>query len=636
MPVLPGRRGPVAILATVLATTVLLLHAQGPDATVRSVPADLDDVAWLDARGAAQVAAADRLGTFHDFRFADRLAESGITFRSRVVDDAAKYYKAVHYDHGFGLAVADVDGDSLPDLYFVSQVGGSQLWKNTGRGRFRDVTAEAGVAAADRVGASASFADIDNDGDADLFVTTVRGGNLLFENDGKGRFRDITAAAGVGYVGHSSAGVFFDYDRDGRLDLFLVNVGRYTSDAVGGNGYRYFIGYWDAFSSHLMPERAERSILYRNLGGNRFADVTEQTGLVDTSWSGDATPIDVNCDGWLDLYVLNMQGDDQYYENDGGRRFVRRSRDVFPRTSWGAMGVKVFDANGDGRLDLFTTDMHSDMSANVGPEHEHMKSHITWPESFRGDGSTSIWGNALFLNDGPGRFREASESFGVENYWPWGPSAGDLNADGFDDLFITSGMNYPFRYGTNAVKLNNQGRGFEDAEFILGVEPRRGGVSLPWFELDASGADRGHEAAAGATGRVVVRGAKGSRSSAMVDLDADGDLDIVTNEFNDQPMVLVSDLSARRRVNYLNVVLAGTTSNRSGLGAVVTVVTASGRSTKVMDGRSGYLSQSLQPLYFGLGDARGIDRVDVQWPSGRTQAVTRGIRPNATLTIREP
>jgi hypothetical protein len=135
---------------------------------------------------------------------------------------------------------------------------------------------------------------------------------------------------------------------------------------------------------------------------------------------------------------------------------------------------------------------------------------------------------------------------------------------------------------------------------------------------------------------VLVRGAKGSRASAMVDLDADGDLDIVTNEFNGEPMVLVSDLSTRRRVNYLNVILTGAASNRSGLGAVITVVTPAGRSTKVMDGRSGYLSQSLVPLYFGLGGARRVERVEVQWPSGTTQTVTRGIRPNETLMIREP
>ena len=137
---------------------------------------------------------------------------SGITFRHRIVDDAGKTYKAAHYDHGNGLAIADVDGDGRTDLYFVSQVGGNQLWRSTGGGRFEDITASAGVAVPGKVSVSAGFADIDNDGDVDLYVTTVRGGNVLLQNDGKGRFRDITAAAGLTYVGHSSSAVFFDYD----------------------------------------------------------------------------------------------------------------------------------------------------------------------------------------------------------------------------------------------------------------------------------------------------------------------------------------------------------------------------------------------------------------------------------------
>lgn len=364
--------------------------------------------------------------------------------------------------------------------------------------------------------------------------------------------------------------------------------------------------------------------------------MSKAAGLVDTSWSGDASAIDVNEDGWLDLYVLNMQGDDQYYENVGGTRFVRRSREVFPRTSWGAMGIKVFDVNGDGTLDIFITDMHSDMSAAVGPEHEHMKAEIAWPESFRGDGTTSIWGNSLFLRDKPGVFREASEAFNAENYWPWGPSVGDLNADGYDDVFIASSMNYPFRYATNAVKLNDRGRRFADAEFILGFEPRRFGIAMPWFELDASGADRAHPDAAGLSGRVSVLAAVGTRSAAIFDLDADGDLDIVTNEFNGLPMVLVSDLSATTTVRYLSVKLVGTSSNRSGLGAVVTV-TAGGRSmTKVMDGNSGYLSHSVYPLYFGLGTAQAVDRVEVRWPSGKRQTVTTPVRINSEMEVREP
>ena len=235
----------------------LSAQAPSPDKTVRFVPEELQDTVWLDGLRDAQIKALSSLTVFHDFQFTDRLAESGIAFKHRIVDDAGKHYRPAHYDHGNGIAIGDVDGDGRSDIYFLNQVGGNQLWKNVGAGRFQDVTASAGVAVPGRVSVSAAFADTDNDGDADLYVTTVRGGNLLFENDGHGRFRDITAASGLTYLGHSSTGVFFDYNRDGRLDLFLVNVGRYTTDTVAGDGYEYYVAYEDAFAGHLKPERAE-------------------------------------------------------------------------------------------------------------------------------------------------------------------------------------------------------------------------------------------------------------------------------------------------------------------------------------------------------------------------------------------
>src|SRR5207253_5740145 len=209
-----------------------------------------------------------------------------------IVDDAGKAYKKVHYDHGTGLCAADVDADGRPDLYFVTQLGTNELWRNLGDGRFENITDQAGLHMEDAIAVACSFADIDNDGDADLFVTTVRHGNRLFENTGGGRFRDITQAAGVGYVGHSSGAVFFDYDGDGLLDLFLTNVGVYTGNEKGAGGY--FVGLDDGFMGHLHANRAEQSILYHNIGGNRFRDVSRETGLVDESWSGDATALDIN------------------------------------------------------------------------------------------------------------------------------------------------------------------------------------------------------------------------------------------------------------------------------------------------------------------------------------------------------
>ena len=628
------------LLCAALGSSLLLSAQGGPQGqpargtTIRYVPDDVQESSWLGRVAAAQTKAMSGVSAFHNFQFTDRVAASGITFKHRIVDDAGKTYKAAHYDHGNGVAVADVDGDGLTDIYFVSQVGGNQLWKNRGDGKFEDITASAGVAVAGKVGVSASFADVDNDGDADLYVTTVRSGNVLFENDGKGHFRDITASAGLTYAGHSSAAVFFDYDRDGRLDLFLVNVGKYTTDKTAGDGYTYYVAFEDAFSGHLKPKRAEASILYHNDGKNRFRNVSQQTGLVDLSWSGDATVVDVNDDGWPDLYVLNMLGDDQYYENVGGKRFVKKSRSVFPKTPWGSMGVNVFDFNNDGRLDIFITDMHSDMSDAIGPEREKQKSDMKWPVEFRGTGKTSIWGNAFFMKEGPGKYKEVSDAIGAESYCPWGPSVADLNADGFEDTFIASGMNYPERYEMNSVKLNDHGQKFVDAEFVVGVEPRSGSLVAPWFELDASGKDKAHPDAQGATGRVEVWGARASRSSVIFDVDGDGDLDIVTNEFNAAPMVLISNLSEKTRVHYLAIKLTGTTSNRDGLGAIVKVTAGGVTQTKVFDGDSGYLSHSLYPLYFGLGAAERVDQIEVVWPSGKTQ-VAQAPKIDSTIEIKE-
>ncbi len=265
--------GPRTIGGALMLGAVAVVSGQ----TIVRYPLKDVGVESLAARAKAQ---RDTVGQFkvdYQFQFKDLVKESGITFVQRAVDDAGKYHKPVHYDHGTGIAVADVDGDGLEDVYFVNQIGGNQLWKNLGGGKFRNITADAGVALADRIGVTASFADIDNDGDQDLFVTTVRGGNVLFENDGKGHFKDISKAAGVDYVGHSSGAVFFDFDRDGLLDLYLCNIGRYTTDVKGRGGA--YEGVPDAFEGHLHGDRSETSILYRNLGHNRFKDVTMETGL---------------------------------------------------------------------------------------------------------------------------------------------------------------------------------------------------------------------------------------------------------------------------------------------------------------------------------------------------------------------
>ena len=626
-------RGKAALLLVVVSVAA----AAAQSVRVRTPNPDIG-VDTLNARAAAQRATVDQFKVFYDFQFADRVKESGITFVQHAVDDAGLYYKPVHYDHGNGVAVADVDGDGLPDIYFTNQIGGNELWKNLGGGRFADITKEAGVALAGRISVTASFADVDNDGDQDLFVTTVRQGNVLFENDGHGHFRDVSHAAGVDHAGHSSGAVFFDFDRDGLLDLYVCNVGQYTIDRQGRGGA--FVGTSDGFNGHLHHERSENAILYKNLGHLRFKDVTKLMGLGDAGWSGDASAVDLNGDGFPGLYTLNMQGSDHYYENQGGRTFVDKTAQVFPRTSWGAMGLKFFDYDNDGRPDLLITDMHSDMSQTVGPEREKLKSDMQWtPEFLQGDATKFIFGNSFFHNLGGLKMEEISDRIGVENYWPWGPSAGDVNADGWQDVFIASSMNYPYRYGINSLLLNNRGVTFLGSEFILGVEPRRGAATgTPWFEVDCSTTPPAPAADAckGRTGTITVMAPLGSRSSAVFDLDQDGDLDIVTNDFNSAPQVLVSNLAQRRSIHWLAVALSGTASNRNGLGAAVRVVAGGRVLAQWHDGKSGYLSQSVLPLYFGLGEATKIDRVEVDWPSGRKQVIRTGLTANTTLHVIEP
>jgi hypothetical protein len=425
-----------------------------------------------------------------------------------------------------------------------------------------------------------------------------------------------------------------------------VNVGIYTTNEKGRGGF--YLAYQDAFEGHLHPERSEQSILYQNLGGGRFKDVSKELDLQHRGWSGDASFADLNQDGYPDLYVLNMQGDDKFYENDKGKGFRERTAAYFPKTPWGAMGIKFFDWNLDGLMDLFVTDMHSDMTdaqtkfgkTKFIAQFEKVKSDpwcsTEWNDAFLQGASNNVFGNAFYQNQANGKFVERSDQIGAETYWPWGISVADFNADGFEDVFVTGGMGHPFRYGINSLLLNDAGKRFLDTEYVLGVEPRKDNrVAKEWFTLDCSGADKTNALCYHKKGTVGVLGATTSRSSVAIDLDEDGDLDIVTNEQNDHPMVLISNLSAKRQLHYLKVKLVGTVSNRDGLGATVKVHSGPKTYTHYHDGKSGYLAQSAMPLYFGLADASKIERIEVLWPSGKQQTITEGISANTLLTITE-
>lgn len=627
--------------AAVLCLGVYL--ACGPVTVAQGSSAEFDPT-WIREKYQEQRAAAKASGVFTDFRFGDKWAGSGLEFEDKRVDDALKHFVPSHYDHGCGMAVADVDGDGKLDVYFVTALGTNALFRNIGGGKFEDITASAGVGLVDQMSVSCSFADVDNDGDPDLYVTTTRFGNHLFENLGGGKFRDVTERAGLSHVGHSAGVTFLDFDRDGLLDIFLCDVGKFTTEQRGPGGFYRSVP--DAFRGHLYPERSEYKVLYKNEGGLKFRDVTKDVGLADGSWSGDAVLVDFNGDQYPDLYLINMQGDDRYYENQQGKGFKEVTSRLFPKTPWGAMGVACFDYNLDGALDLFVTDMHSDMTTlqtklgrgTLRTSFEKQKSEAwcaqEYTEALLQGASNNIFGNAFYENKGNEKFVEVSDKIGAETYWPWGPSIGDLNADGYEDIFVTAGMGYPYRYGLNSVLLNDNGRRFFDAEVILGVEPRMEQFKLV-FTLHCDGEDKNHQLCQGKTGDVEIFGALASRSAALFDVDNDGDLDIVTSEHSYHPQLLINNLADKRAVHYLKVKLVGTRSNRDGLGALVRLQADGKTQTRLNHGKSGYLAQSSMPLYFGLGSATSAEHLEIVWPSGRKQTVPGPIAGNRVITVEE-
>ena len=580
--------------------------------------------AWLAARGRSGGAAADPPADARPRSFRDGAAEAGLHFRMRFLPgEQGEAFKINLYDHGAGVAVGDFDGDGHDDIYFCNQLGPNALYRNKGDGTFEDVTARAGVGLGDRICVAATFADYDNDGRQDLFVTSTRGGNVLFHNRGDGTFEDVTKAAGVAYVGHSQTAVFFDYDGDGFLDLLVANTARWTTDQYDP-GAGYFVGPKDFWALAGSPK--EDNILYRNNGDGTFTDVTAQAGLRGKGWSGDVCVFDYDEDGRPDVLVTQMFGASQLYRNNGDGTFTEVTAQVLGRTSWGAIGARAFDFNNDGRLDLLITDMHSDMwmppdnekSYDVVKKGEkrrypspmgaaaelvgkaaaaRLEEKITAAFQIRHD--QVVFGNALYQNRGQGKFEDVTDRAGAETFWPWGIATGDFDNDGYEDVFIPSGMGHPFYYWPNYLLMNNGDETFTDRAEQAGIEPPAGGTSLPERIGDR-------------------RAPRSSRCAATADFDGDGRLEIVVNNFNDRPYYFRNHFPEK---NYVALRLRGTKSNRDAIGAVVRVSAAGGVMTRQVTPAGGYLSQSSKTVHFGLGDAPKVDRIEIRWSSGTTQTL---------------
>jgi enediyne biosynthesis protein E4 len=540
----------------------------------------------------------------------------GIDFKMQFLrGEQGENFKINLYDHGCGIVVGDIDADGDDDLYFLNQLGSNALYRNDGKGHFENITEAAGVGLGDRICVGAAFNDYDNDGDQDLYVTSTRGGNTLFRNKGDGAFEDVTKSAGLTHIGHSQTASFFDYDGDGFLDLLLTNSAHWTDDELDKTD-NYYPGKGNLFL--LARSKPEANILYRNNGKGAFVDVTQKAGLSGKGWGGDVAVFDFDSDGDPDVMITRMFGHSQLYRNEGNGRFTDVTLSTLGKVSWGAIGAKPFDYDGDGMLDLFVTDMHSDMwmapdsspsdikpaarySRVLGPRKDIDADKVETEFQVAVDVQydQSIFGNTLYRNLGKGKFEETAQKAGLETFWPWSIATGDLDNDGDEDVFIPAGMGYPFYYWPNSLMMNDGAGAFIDKASADGIEPPPGG--------QMQSENIGKKPAP-----------KSSRCAAVADLDGDGKLELIVNNFNSTAFVFRNQYPTK---NFIAFRLTGTRSNRDAVGAVVRVTTGPRKQLRQVQAAGGYLSQSSKTVHFGLGNLDKLDSVDILWPSGERQRV---------------
>jgi enediyne biosynthesis protein E4 len=536
---------------------------------------------------AAVAAAALVTSAAQPITFSDVTSRAGLTFRHENGAEGTFRYPELF---GGGVAVLDADGDRWPDLLFVngrSWKAGARashaLYRNNHDGTFSNVTAGSGLDTLDVYALGATVGDFDNDGLDDVFVTSTEGGRLL-RNAGPNRYTDVTTRAGIRAGSFAVSAAWLDYDRDGLLDLFIGNYVEWspsieTQVRCTQGGERGYCGP-DAY-------RPVAPTLYRNGGNGRFTDVTVRAGLGDRSDKVMGVAVlDYNGDSWPDLFVGSDRVPAKLYRNDGKGAFVDE----------GVRAGVALSENGVARANMGVDAADYDRSGR--------------PHIVVGNFVNEMLG--LYHNENGLRFRDVAPRSDVGRASllsvTWATFFLDVDLDGFLDIFAANGgtdesqgRDARARLSQAPLLLRNRGNGtFENVSPSLG----------PAFNRPAMG-----------------------RGAAYFDFDADGDLDLVMTTLDGPPVLWRNDGGNANR--WLRVQAHGRASNRSGIGAVVKVTSAGGAQWQMVRSGSSYASQSELTLTFGLGADTRATRVDVTWPSAKTQSLA-DIAANQTLQVTEP
>ncbi len=567
---------------------------------------------------------------------------SGISFTNELPESTTLngiFYE--YYYNGSGVAVGDFNTDGLQDLYFISTLGENHLYLNQGNLKFKEVGQAAGVAGKASFQTGVTVVDINTDGLPDLYVCASgqikdpgRRRNELYVNQGVDpsgqiRFTEEAKKYGLDLEMFSTQAGFFDYDRDGDLDAFIINHDIRIYD--------------DSKIATYANKKTDLSgdALFRNDNG-KYVNVTAQSGIINNRLSfGLGLAIgDLNNDQWPDIYVSNdFSGKDHMYINRQNGTFKEQITKATNHISNFSMGNDIADYNNDGWLDIITLDMMAEDNygiktsmSSMNPERFQM--HVDLGQHYQ------YMFNALHLNNGsvPGGlpvFSEVAQIAGVSSTdWSWGPLFFDMDLDGHKDLFISNGIKRDFRnndfvnyHKELRQKLEKEGQ-LDIKAYIRQVITRMPTRNKPNYFYK----NEGNLVFKKMNGTWAHENPTSSNGAAYADLDNDGDLDIIVNN-TDSLSFIRKNLAVEKSLgNFLKLVLVGPPSNSLGIGTRVVLKTSAGTQTAEHYLTRGFQSSVGPGLHFGLGDMEQVDEVEVTWPDGKRQKLTE-VRSNQHLTI---
>jgi hypothetical protein len=569
---------------------------------------------------------------------------SGVHFNNKIVEnDSLNPIDVTNIYNGGGVGIGDFNNDGLQDIYFTGNKVSNKLYLNKGKLKFDDVTEEAKVNGDGRWCRGVSVIDINNDGWMDIYVCVSmekdpkKRQNLLYINQGLDKngvpvFKESAAEYGLNDTTHSTMASFFDYDNDGDLDMYLVvNVilrefnpsafrPKITDGSFPSTG-RLYRNDWDSTLHHPV-----------------FKDVTKEAGVTIEGYGHGVCIADINKDGWKDIFVTNdFNSNDLLYINNHDGTFTDKSAAYFKHTSANGMGQDVIDINNDGLSDVIELDMN--------PEDNYRKKMMLGGNSYQLYFNSDLYGyqyqyvrNSLQLNQGPRVnnndsvgdpvFSDIGFLAGIaQTDWSWCPLVTDFDNDGYRDIVITNGFPKDVT-DHDFVSFRQNSFTVASKDYTLSQIPT---VKIHNYAFR----NNGNLTFTNETNSWGLQAPSFSNGAAYVDLDNDGDLDMVINNIND-PASIYENTSMNRKEKkpgYLAVKLNGDSSNLNGLGAWIELYYGHGHHQAYeQTPYRGYLSTMPIEPHFGLGDISVVDSLIIKWPDGQMQ-ILKNVKANQTIAV---